>query len=103
MFHKDQDRETPCGKHRQKRWPCMILYRSPAPEFHSKVPFHETHERKKGLGKLRERLGKKKKEEESQISKILSTCPFLAESFWKLRDSLIVYELKEVMTWNFTI
>lgn len=77
----------------------MILYRSPAPEFHSKFPFHETHERKKGLGKLRERLEKK----ESQISKILSTCPFLVESFWKVKDSLIVYELKEVMTWNFTI
>lgn len=54
----------------------MILYRSPAPESHSKVPFHETHERKKGLGKLRERLEKK----ESQIS------------------SLTIYELKEVMT-----
>lgn len=45
----------------EKRWSCMILYRSPASETHSKVPFHKTRERKKGLGKLRKRLGRKEK------------------------------------------
>lgn len=79
VFHKDQIRETPCGRRRQKRWSCMILYRSPASESHSKVPFHKTHEKKEGLGKLRERLERKEK----QIS------------------SLTCYELQEAVTWYF--
>ena len=44
-----------------KRWSCMILYRSTASQSHSKVPFHKTHEKKEGLGKLRERLERKEK------------------------------------------
>lgn len=58
----------------------MILYRSPASESYSQVPFHKTRERKEGLGKLREKLESK----ENQIS------------------SLTFYELREVMTWHFT-
>lgn len=81
VFHKDQARETPCRRHRQKRWSCIILYRILASESHSKVPVHKTRERKKGLGKLRERLEKK----ENQIF------------------SLTFYELQKVMTWYFII
>lgn len=45
----------------EKRWSCMILYRSPASETHSKIPFHKTRERKKGLGREVEKKVRKKR------------------------------------------